>query len=98
MELRKTADGVLIKVRVSAGASREAITGIHGGALKIAVRQAPERGKANKQVLKLLAAALDLRPADVEVFSGHTTRDKWVLVRGLDEPTLRANLVRFGPR
>ena len=98
MELRKTADGVLIKVRVSAGASREEITGIHGGALKITVRQAPERGKANKAVQKLLAATLALRPADVEVFRGHTTRDKWVLVRGVDEPKLRANLVRFGPQ
>lgn len=98
MELRKTADGVLLKVRVSAGASREEITGVHDGALKITVRQAPERGKANKAVRKLLAAALDLRPTDVEVFRGRTTRDKWVLVRGVDEPTLRANLVRFGPR
>ena len=44
------------------------------------------------------AATLALRPADVEVFRGHTTRDKWVLVRGVDEPTLRANLVRFGPQ
>ena len=83
---------------MSAGASREEITGIHGGALKITVRQAPERGKANKAVQKLLAATLALRPADVEVFRGHTTRDKWVLVRGVDEPKLRANLVRFGPQ
>ncbi len=91
-----TPQGVLLKVRVSAGASRDAILGEHGDALKIAVRQAPERGKANKQVAHLLAAALGLRPADVEVLKGHTSRDKWVLVRGLDERTMRAKLVPSG--
>ena len=91
-----TPQGVLLKIRVSAGASRDAILGEHGDALKIAVRQTPERGQANKQVARLLAAALGLRPADVEVLKGHTSRDKWVLVFGLDERTVRANLVPFG--
>jgi uncharacterized protein (TIGR00251 family) len=98
VDIRATRDGVTVAVRVSAGAKRDAITGLVAGALKVSVRQAPERGKANKAVAKVLAAALDVRPSAIEVVRGATSRDKLLLVRGADAAEVRAKLVVSWPQ
>ena len=82
-------------VRVSAGARRDAILGAHGDALKVSVRRAPERGKANQEVARLLAAALGVRPGEVEILRGATSRDKLVLVRGADAHGVAEKLVTY---
>ena len=51
---------------------------LHGGALKVGVTAAPERGKANRAVLGVLAKALDLAPSALEILSGHASQDKIV--------------------
>ncbi|MBV8062463.1 MAG: DUF167 domain-containing protein, partial [Nevskia sp.] len=50
----------VLELKVSPKASRNAITGFLGEALKVAVTAAPERGKANEAAEELLAKALDL--------------------------------------
>lgn len=90
--IRATPDGATLKVRVAPGASREAILGAHGDALKVLVREPPEKGRANEAVTRALAAAVGARPKDVEVVRGHASRDKVVLFRGLTEDELRDRL------
>jgi uncharacterized protein (TIGR00251 family) len=101
-EIRDEDGGATVKVRVSPGASRDRIAGLHGDALKIAVRQPPERGRANAEVARLLAAALGARPGKVEVVSGATARDKRVRFAGWTAAHLAkkvaALLVTLGPR
>ena len=77
------ADGVLLAVKVVPGASRDRVAGPLGERLKVQVRQAPEKGKANKALCRLLAKVLDVSRADVEVVRGQTRPEKGVLVRGL---------------
>lgn len=81
-----------MKVRVAPGASRDGILGAYGDALKVAVREPPEKGRANEAVARALAAALGVRAKDVEILRGRASRDKVVLVRGLGEAELRARL------
>jgi uncharacterized protein (TIGR00251 family) len=69
---------VRLRLRVSAGASRRRVLGVHGGALKLSVKAPPERGKANKDVLALVAETFSLAPSDVEIVSGETSPDKVV--------------------
>ena len=67
---------------------RDAILGLapeaEGGvAIKLAVKAAPEDGKANAAVIALLARALGVRRADLSVQSGATARRKLMrLARG----------------
>lgn len=63
------------------GASRDEIVGEHDGALKIRVTAAPERGKANKAVARLLAERMPGRR--VTVVAGNTARRKQVLIEGV---------------
>ena len=60
------------------------MVGRHGGAWKVRVSAAPEAGKANDAVVRLLAGTLGLPRRDVEIVSGHGARDKVVAVAGLE--------------
>ncbi len=72
------AGGTRLRLRVSAGASRSRVLGPHGGALKLSVKAPPERGKANREVLALVADAFGLAPSDVALVAGETSPDKVV--------------------
>lgn len=76
LELTPTASGTRLRLRVKPGARKTAIVGIHGGALKLAVAAAPEKGKANRAVVKLLAATLGLPTSAVTITSGESSQDK----------------------
>jgi uncharacterized protein (TIGR00251 family) len=78
--MTETPAGTRIRLRVKPGARRDGIVGPHGGALKVTVAASPERGKANRAVLDLLAGALGLAPSSLEIVAGETSPDKIVLI------------------
>ncbi len=88
-------EGVLVRVHVQPGAARPRIAGVHGDALKIAVREKAEQGRATRAVLEALAVALSLRAAQVTLASGARSRGKWVLVSGLTLAEVEARLGRL---
>jgi uncharacterized protein YggU (UPF0235/DUF167 family) len=73
-----------LRLRVSPGGRGESI-GRHGETWKVRVAAAPEGGKANEAVLRLLAECLALPRANVALVSGHSGRDKIVELTGIDE-------------
>jgi uncharacterized protein len=81
-----------IELKVSPKASRNAITGWLGAALKVSVTAAPERGKANEAVEELLAQALKLPRSAVAVVAGHSARAKRVELAGLSAEELAGRL------
>ena len=91
LDLVAEGDGVRLRLRVSAGAKRSRILGVHGGALKLSVKAPPERGRANREVLEMVAEAFGLAPGDVELLTGETSPDKVVrLPLTPEEAALRA--------
>jgi len=78
LELTEIDGGTRLRLRVKPGARSNAVLGVHGGALKVGVTAAPEKGKANRAVLGVLAEALDLAPSALEILSGHASPDKSV--------------------
>jgi len=80
LDLIEVEGGVRLRLRVKAGARRNALLGTHAGALKLSVTAAPEKGKANKAVLALLAGRLDLPASSLELISGASAPDKTVFV------------------
>jgi uncharacterized protein (TIGR00251 family) len=73
-----------LRLRVAPGARRSQIVGRHGDAWRVRVTAAPERGRANTEVLDLLAATLGLQRRRLRVVSGEASRDKVVELDGLD--------------
>jgi len=92
LALRETADGVELAIKVVPGSSRDRIAGALGDALKLAVSAPPEKGKANKCVIDVLAAALGVKRNAVEIIAGHTQPRKTVRITGLTADEVRARL------
>ena len=77
------AEGATLALRVQPKAKRNAVLGEQAGALKVGVTAPPEDGRANEAVLALLREVFDLSRSQVVLLSGHTNRNKVVLVRGV---------------
>jgi uncharacterized protein (TIGR00251 family) len=91
-------DAATLKLRVSPGARRPGLGGRHGDAWKVRVSAPPEDGRANDAVLALLSDALGVPRATVELVSGHSSRDKTVVLRGLAQADAEARLTAAGEK
>jgi uncharacterized protein (TIGR00251 family) len=87
-----------LKLRVSPGARRPGIAGRHGDAWKVRVAEPPEDGRANEAVLRLLAETLDVPRARVTLVSGHSSREKIVVLDGLEQAQTERLLDSAGER
>lgn len=83
IDLQQRKDGVLLPVKARAGGSKNAITGIHGGSLKVMVTQAPEKGIANQAIEKLLVKTLGCQKSQLTLLSGQTSPNKTFLIAGV---------------
>jgi uncharacterized protein (TIGR00251 family) len=87
LPLRPAEGGVVVALRVTPNAARDTIEGIEtrpgaGPQLRIRVRAVPDKGKANRAVIALLAEAWDLPPGTLTIVTGETARDKVMHVAG----------------
>jgi uncharacterized protein (TIGR00251 family) len=80
-------------VKAVPGASRSEIVGRLGAALKIRVAAPPEGGKANREILELLAGRLGLPAASVTLVSGAASSAKVVELRGITAEQAWARLL-----
>jgi uncharacterized protein len=80
--------GARISVHVTPRSVRDEIAGWRGGELSVRVTSAPEEGKANAAVCRVLAAALGVPRSSVKVVRGHTSRHKLAEVDGVDADTV----------
>ena len=65
------------------------MVGVLGKSLKVAVSSPPEKGSANKALLKVLAKQFNLRPNELRILSGHSQPRKRILVINLSAQQLR---------
>jgi uncharacterized protein len=72
-----------VEVTVSPGAARSELVGRHGEGWRARVAARPERGRANRELVALLAQALGVRRDEVTIVAGRTGRRKVVEVDGL---------------
>jgi uncharacterized protein len=75
------------------GARHERVVLLAGDELGVWVRQRPVEGKANAAIEACLASALGLRPRQVEVVAGGTSRRKIVALDLPDLQVLRERLL-----
>jgi len=90
--VREGRGGAVLEIKVQPKGSRSNIGPVVEGRLKIAVTEPPDKGKANKAVVKLLAKKLTLAPSRLEIISGETSRKKSVLITGMSAKEVAARL------
>lgn len=87
-----TPEGLRLRIRLTPSGRRDGFDGVMSDAdgnqvLKASVTKAPEDGKANQALIKMLAKEWKVAKTLVDVIQGQTSRNKVVLIRG-DAQTL----------
>jgi uncharacterized protein (TIGR00251 family) len=72
-----------LALRVAPGARRTEVLGRHGDGWKVSVASPPERGRANAELVRLLARELAVPAARVTVVRGAAARDKVIEIDGI---------------
>ncbi len=87
-----SAESTLLRIRAVPNASKTAVAGVLGDAVKVKLKAVPEGGRANAELCEFLAEALGVGRRAVTLESGDTSRDKRVRIDGLGEPEVRLRL------
>jgi uncharacterized protein (TIGR00251 family) len=95
IEVTRQGDVFLIPIKARPGGKRNGVDGVHAGMLKVEVAAAPEKGKANEAICKLLAEELGLARSSVQVVRGETSSMKVVAVCGLSESDLQEKVAEW---
>lgn len=92
ISVRDTAHGAQFSLRVQPRASRNAIAGTIGDAVKLAITAPPVDGKANQAVIEFLSEFLGVAKSSIMIVSGETGRNKVIAVRGMTAGQVLARL------
>ena len=90
--LREGRGAVLLSVHAQPGARREGVAGLHGGRVRIRTKAPAVDGKANDELVRIVARAFGLVRRDVELVSGASSRRKELALGALDLTAARARL------
>lgn len=77
-------NGILLRIRVTTGSDAARFPAGYDQwrkCVEATVTAAPERGKANRELLELMATFFDLAADEIALAYGHTSREKGVLIR-----------------
>jgi uncharacterized protein (TIGR00251 family) len=90
--IQPEAGGIVIEVRVIPRAGKSGIAGTRGDALLVRLHAAPVEGKANEELIDVIADALGVAKRAVSIVSGERSRQKRVQVAGIDAATAESRL------
>ena len=82
-----SSDHLRLSIRLTPNGGRDAIDGVETGSdgechLKARVSAVPEKGKANKALIALLAKSLGIPKSSISLVSGDTARKKILRIDG----------------
>ena len=95
LSIRDVAGGSVLAVKVVPGSARDRIAGVLGNAVKVTTGAAPEKGKANAAVARMLAGALGLGRRDVTLHAHPTSPRKEFFLAGLSAAEARRRLAAW---
>lgn len=78
-----TEKGILIPVKISPKASKNAIVGWENNELKLRIAAIPEKGSANQELIAFLAKELHISKSQIQLVSGEASRHKVICISGI---------------
>ncbi len=76
---------IILKIKVEPRSSKSGIVGPYGDALKVKLTSPPVEGKANKELIEVLAKELGIRKKDIEIVSGQSSKNKTVKISSAND-------------
>lgn len=80
-----TGNGIVIKVKIVPGSSKNKIVGVYNNALKISITAPPVEGKANKECIAYLSKYFDVAKSKIEIISGETSKNKLIKIYDISQ-------------
>ncbi len=74
---------MIIKIKVEPRSSKSGIVGPYGDAIKVKLTSPPVEGKANRELVEVLAKNLGIAKKNIEIISGKSSRNKIVKLFGI---------------
>lgn len=90
--LEEKDSGVILPVKGSPGSRKNELRDGSDGLLKVCCTQIPEKGKANKAILEVLAKTLKLKRSQLSLISGETDTHKKFFVENITAEELREKI------
>lgn len=81
-----------LHIHLQPGAKQNAVSGLHGDALKIRIAAPPIDDRANEALIDFIAQACKVPKRFVTIERGHHSRDKWIKV---ENPQHTASLINL---
>lgn len=91
---KSSKEGLILKIKVEPRSSRAGIAGPYGDALKVKLTSPPVEGKANEELIEILAKEFRIRKKDIEIISGRTSKNKVVRLSGAEYNTLKRSVLQ----
>lgn len=63
--------------------------------ITIFVKAQPDKGKANKELLKFMAKILEKTTSDISIVAGQTSRDKTLIVKNDTKQNVESKILEF---
>ncbi len=84
LRMRLQTEGKLtLQIRVIPKSAKTEWAGLmEGGVFKVRIAAAPDKGKANDELIRFLASELGVRRPQVEIVAGATSQNKLVRITG----------------
>jgi uncharacterized protein (TIGR00251 family) len=79
--IQESPEGLIFKIFVQPRSSKNAIAGLYGDAIKIRLTAPPVDNAANEMCVRYLSKCLGIPKSAIEIASGHTGRNKQILLR-----------------
>ena len=92
LDLRQNGPDVLLPVFVQPRASRNALAGVHGGALKLQLTAPPVEGAANAACIRFLADILGVPGSHLFIVKGAKARQKIIRIANVSATALRERI------
>ncbi|HOD84896.1 MAG: hypothetical protein BWX88_00987 [Planctomycetes bacterium ADurb.Bin126] len=92
LTIREGPLGAVLAVKAVPGSSRDRVVGVLGDCLKVTTSAAPEKGKANAAIARILAAAMGVERRRVELVGGPASPRKEFRIEGLSAAEVRQAL------
>jgi hypothetical protein len=83
---------ITITIHAKPGARHNAVNVEADNSLAVQVTEPPEKGKANRAILKLLAKELGVPSSALELVQGATSTTKTIRIQGIDPAALETRL------
>jgi uncharacterized protein len=71
----------IIKILVRPNASKNSVDGIFADWIKIRISSPPEKGKANKELIKFISGKLGIVKSDIKIISGLASSKKVIEIK-----------------